>query len=251
MGKAVINLIVVETKNLSKRYGHIAALENLSIEIAKGEIFGLLGPNGAGKSTTIALLLGLTVPSEGTVSVVGLDPVREPLAVKKRVGCLPERMSFYHELSGRENLLLVAQLNSDTSNTITASDVDSTLDLVGLREAKDELFSTYSRGMRQRLGLASVLVKKPELVILDEPTLGLDPEGKEELLSLIEKLHKEMGLSVIFCSHQLQQAERLCQSYAILNKGKIVAEGKVDDVKKHSSLEELYLSYFRNEEVEK
>jgi len=161
----------IVTKNLTKRYGDFTAVDNLTLEIGRGEVFGLLGPNGAGKSTTILMLMGMTEPSEGIVRVCGLDPVRQPIEVKRHVGYLPEDVGFYDDLSGLENLIYTARLNGLSEEEARKRSLHL-LERVGLLEEANKKAGKYSRGMRQRLGLADVLLRNPEVIILDEPTLA-------------------------------------------------------------------------------
>tara|TARA_R110001583_G_scaffold43178_11_gene137284 strand:- start:2709 stop:3683 length:975 start_codon:yes stop_codon:yes gene_type:complete len=219
----------IEITGLTKKYGGYVAVDNLSLSIKKGEIFGLLGPNGAGKSTTILMLLGLTQFDSGSVNVCGIDTSRYPLEVKKKVGYLPEDVGFYNEYTGLQNLLYVARLNNIPSEQAKHTALDI-LAQVGLEDAKDNKVSSYSRGMRQRLGLADVLIKNPEVIILDEPTLGLDPEGVKKFLQLIVGLSRKKGITVLFSSHHLHQIQQVCDRVGIFVKGKLLAEGKISSL---------------------
>jgi len=221
---------VVETKDLTKRYRETLAVNALNLTIEEGEVFGFLGPNGAGKTTTILMLLGLTEPTSGNVLVCGFDPARQSLEVKSRVGYLPENPGFYDDLSARENLLYMARLNripEDEARRRTAE----VLDQVGL--AADDgrrLVKEYSRGMKQRLGIAEVLVKKPQAIILDEPTLGIDPDGAIRILELIKDLNRQHNLTVMLSSHQLQQVQQICNRVGIIVKGKLIVQGEMDEL---------------------
>lgn len=217
---------IIEIKNLTKKYGDFTAVDQLSLSIGKGEIFGLLGPNGAGKSTTILMLMGLTEPSGGQVTVCGLDPVRQPIEVKKRVGYLPEDVGFYDDLTGFENLVYTAKLNGIPDRE-AAEKSRQLLTRVGLQEQMEKKAGKYSKGMRQRLGLADVLMKNPEVIILDEPTLGIDPSGIREFLDLIVKLSREDGITVLFSSHHLHQVQQVCDRVGIFVKGRLLAEGNI------------------------
>jgi ABC-2 type transport system ATP-binding protein len=222
---------VVETKNLSKRYREKLAVNGLSLSVEEGEVFGFLGPNGAGKTTTILMLLGLTEPTAGEVSVCGFNPTLQSLEVKKRVGYLPENPGFYDDISARENLLYMARLNripEDEARRRTAL----VLDQVQLADDSRRLVREYSRGMKQRLGIAEVLVKNPKAVILDEPTLGLDPDGAIRILELIKELNREHGLTVMLSSHQLQQVQQICSRVGIIVKGKLIVQGEMDTLGK-------------------
>ena len=222
---------VVETKDLSKRYREKLAVNALNLTIEEGEVFGFLGPNGAGKTTTILMLLGLTEPTSGQVSVCGFNPTSQSLEVKKRVGYLPENPGFYDDISARENLLYMARLNripEDEARRRTAE----VLDQVGLTDDSRRVVKEYSRGMKQRLGIAEVLVKKPIAVILDEPTLGLDPDGAIRILELIKELNRDHGLTVMLSSHQLQQVQQICSRVGIIVKGKLIVQGEMDKLGK-------------------
>jgi ABC-2 type transport system ATP-binding protein len=222
---------VVDTKNLTKRYREKLAVNALNLTIEDGEVFGFLGPNGAGKTTTILMLLGLTEPTSGQVSVCGFNPTSQSLEVKKRVGYLPENPGFYDDISARENLLYMARLNripEDEARRRTAE----VLDQVGLPDDARRLVREFSRGMKQRLGIAEVLVKKPAAVILDEPTLGLDPDGAIRILELIKVLNRDHGLTVMLSSHQLQQVQQICSRVGIIVKGKLIVQGEMDKLGK-------------------
>jgi ABC-2 type transport system ATP-binding protein len=218
--------LAVETHDLSKSYDGTTVVDHLNLFVRENEIFGLLGPNGAGKTTSILMLLGLTEPSSGSVRVCGFNPTREPLRVKRLTGYLPEKVGFYDGLTARENLRFIADLNNLPMRE-AEKQIDELLETVGLAEARDLPAGKFSRGMKQRLGIADVLIKKPRLVILDEPTSGLDPEGINYLLKLIGDLPK-MGTTVILSSHQLYQVQKVCHSIGILSKGKTVIEGSID-----------------------
>jgi ABC-2 type transport system ATP-binding protein len=218
---------VIETENLTKRYRDLIAVNGLSFGVDQGKIFGFLGPNGAGKTTTILMLLGLTEPSGGRVRVCGFDPAREALEVKRRVGYLPENPGFYDDLSGRENLRYIARLNRIEEDEATRR-IGALLEQVGLTKDGGRNVKEYSRGMKQRLGIAEVLIKEPQVLILDEPTLGLDPDGAARILELITGLNREHGLTVLLSSHMLHQVQQTCHRVGIIVKGKMIAEGEVD-----------------------
>jgi ABC-2 type transport system ATP-binding protein len=222
---------VVETKNLSKRYHDKLAVNALSLKVEEGEIFGFLGPNGAGKTTTILMLLGLTEPTSGQVSVCGFNPTTQSLEVKRRVGYLPENPGFYDDISARENLLYMARLNRIPEDEARRRTVE-VLDQVGLPDDGRRLVREFSRGMKQRLGIAEVLVKKPVAVILDEPTLGIDPDGAIRILELIAALNREHNLTVMLSSHQLQQVQQICSRVGIIVKGKLIVQGQMDTLGK-------------------
>lgn len=219
---------VIEATGLTKRYGQHVAVDGLDLTIQQGEIFGLLGPNGAGKTTTILLLLGLTEASGGTVKVLGYDPLRDPLAVKRRVGYLPDAVGFYDGMTARENLVYTARLAGIPGAEITER-IDDALRAVRLDHVHNKRVSAFSRGMRQRLGIADLLVKQCELAILDEPTSGLDPQSTQELLDMILKLAGG-GMTIVLSSHMLAMVQSICSRVALFSAGKAALVGRVDDL---------------------
>jgi len=242
---------IIQTENLTRRYGRQVAVDGLTLEINEREIFGFLGPNGAGKTTTILMLLGLTEPTSGSARVFGYDPTRDPLEVKRQVGYLPENVGFYDDLTGRENLRFMAELNRLPETRISEK-VEEALRIVGLNGEGDKLVGAYSRGMRQRLGIAELLIKDPKLLILDEPTLGLDPDGTIKMLDLVHSLSRDRGITVMLSSHQLEQVQRICTRVGIMIKGKLVAVGSIEELAKRKlgegggmNLEEIYMRYFK------
>ncbi len=220
---------MIELKGLTKKYGDFVAVSDLDLTISKGEVFGLLGPNGAGKSTTILMMIGLTEPTVGQAMVCGMDATVNPIGVKRQVGYLPDNVGFYDQLTGRDNLIYTARLNR-LSYHEAARRVDQLLNRVGLQDAANKKVGKYSRGMRQRLGLADVLVKNPDVIILDEPTLGIDPVGVRELLKLIVTLSKEEQLTVLLSSHHLHQVQQVCDRVGIFVSGRLLAQGNVSEL---------------------
>ena len=229
--------LAIEASELTKRYDGATVVDRLNLEVKENEVFGLLGPNGAGKTTTILMMLGLTEPASGSVRVLGFNPTREPLKVKRQVGYLPERVGFYENLTARENLRFIADLNG-ISYSEANQRAEEVLKMVGLTESElieqseknlkiEKTVGKFSRGMKQRLGIAEVLIKRPKLIFLDEPTAGLDPKGINQLLDLVAGLPK-MGTTVVLSSHQLYQVQRVCHSIGILAKGKMVIQGAID-----------------------
>ncbi len=216
--------VCLQTENLVKQYGAITAVGGLSLAINEGEVFGLLGPNGAGKSTTLYMLCGLVTPTSGSVTLFGRDLHDNFIPVISRVGILTERPAFYNHLSIRRNMQLLAMLGHKDVN------IDRALDRVGLLNVAQRRVGTLSHGMRQRLGLAQALLSEPELVILDEPTAGLDPESTQEILQLLRFLADEAKVTVIFSSHQLQEVEYLCDRVGVINQGKLVACEEVENL---------------------
>lgn len=220
--------VVLESHGLTKHYNGFVAVDNLNLTVRRGEVFGLLGPNGAGKTTTILMLLGLTEPTAGSVRVLGLDPVRQPLSVKTRVGYLPELLGFYNNLTAYENLIYTAKLNGLRRDEAHER-IISALAQVGLEEVAEKRVGTFSRGMRQRLGVADVLIKKPQLIIMDEPTQGLDPEAARDFLGIIRRL-KADGITVLLSSHLLHQVQAVCDRVGLFYRGRMVLEGTVEEL---------------------
>jgi ABC-2 type transport system ATP-binding protein len=223
--------VLVETERLVKAYGSFRAVDGLDLRLNEGEVYGFLGPNGSGKSTTILMMLGLTEPTSGMVRVVGHNPTREPIAVKRQVGYLPESIGFYPDMTGRENLMYTADLNN-IRRAEARTRTDELLEMADLGDARDQIVAQYSRGMRQRLGLADVLLKRPRVIILDDPTLGLDPTGIQWLLGMIEELSSTQGISILVSSHQLHEVQRVCHRVGIMSHGRLVLEGTVAELTK-------------------
>lgn len=223
-----MNDLVLETIGLTKQYGDFVAVDSLDLRIEKGEVFGLLGPNGAGKTTTILMLLGLTEPTQGEIRILGFDPTRQPLSVKARVGYMPDQVGFYDELTARENLIYIAKLNGIPRDKLKGR-VEEAIERVRLTNVIDQRVGTFSRGMRQRLGLADVLIKNPELIIMDEPTQGLDPELAHEFLGLIQSL-KEEGTTIMLSSHLLHQVQTVCDRVGLFSQGRMVLQGTVPEL---------------------
>ena len=219
---------VIETSGLTKRYGAATAVDGVSFAIQRGEIFGLLGPNGAGKTTTILMMLGLTEVTDGTVRVMGYDPVRQPLQVKRLVGYLPDTVGFYDHMTATDNLRYTAGLigipAADRSKRIA-----SALERVGLPDVANMRVGTFSRGMRQRLGLAEILMKDAVIAILDEPTSGLDPHATAELLDMIRSLKRD-GVAVLISSHLLERVQSICDRVALFHSGRIALLGTVPEL---------------------
>ncbi|MFN2483671.1 MAG: ABC transporter ATP-binding protein [Candidatus Limnocylindria bacterium] len=220
---------LVATRALTKTYGEVRAVDGVTFEVRPSEIYGLLGPNGAGKTTTILMLLGLTEPTSGEARVLGMDPARHPLEVKRQVGYLPDAVGFYGRLTGRENLRFTADLNGIDREAAEVK-IDELLITVGLADSADRSSNTYSRGMLQRLGIADALLKDPALLILDEPTAAVDPTGVTDLLGLIGGLVRERGVAVLLSSHLLTQVEQTCDRVGIFAHGRLVAEGTVNEL---------------------
>ncbi len=218
----------VETKELTKSYKNKIAVNKLNLQVGEGEVFGFLGPNGAGKTTTILMLLGLTEPTSGGALVCGYDPTREPLKVKRVAGYLPEKVGFYDDMTARENLEYTAALNG-LSMEVAKKKIDELLELVGLSDVAEHKVGTFSHGMKQRLGIADVMIKDPKIAFFDEPTAGIDPEGTEQVLALIKGMARR-NVTVFISSHQLHQVQKVCTRVGIMANGRLVAEGSVEEL---------------------
>lgn len=220
---------IITTKNLIKKYGTKTAVDNLDLNVEKGSIFGLLGPNGAGKSTIILMILGLTEPTDGFISVAGFNPIKEPLKIKRITGYLPEKVGFYEDMNAFQNLEYTGQLN-DIPRKELALKIEESLKLVGLENDKNKIVKHYSKGMKQRLGIADVLIKDPELVIFDEPTEGLDVEVANQILETIKELNKNKGITFLISSHQLNLVQKICDRIGIMSSGRLIVEGNVKEL---------------------
>jgi ABC-2 type transport system ATP-binding protein len=239
---------VIELKNLTKKYGDFTAVDHVNYTIEEGEIFGLLGPNGAGKTTTILMLLGLIPPTEGTAIVNGADIIEKPLEARRTVGLLPEGAGFYENLNARQNLSFYAEL-AEVPSVVAKERIEKLIDMVGLGTKRDVKVGAYSRGMKQRLGIAQSLVRDPKILILDEPTQGIDPEGTRDFRELIRMLSKEKGMTIIFTTHVLYEVNKLCDRVAIMKNGTIVGLGTISELRKQvnategEDFEDVFLRY--------
>jgi len=220
---------VIETVDLTKTYDDTTVVDRLNLRIEEGDIFGFLGPNGAGKTTTILMLLGLTEPTSGVAHICGYNSTREPLKVKRISGYVPEKAGFYEDLTARSNLTYMARLNG-FSEELVRKRVNESLDVLGLSGAAEQRVQEFSRGMKQRLAIADILIKMPKVAFLDEPTAGIDPEGVNQMLDLIAGIARERGMTVVLSSHQLPQVQRICNRVGILAKGQMVVEGLLDEL---------------------
>ncbi len=243
---------IIETSDLTKRYGRQTAVDHLSFQVEEGEIFGFLGPNGAGKTTTLLMLLGLSRPTEGSAKVCGLDPLREAREVKRFVGYLPENLGFYGDLDAVQSLRYIADLNGMERGEAEGK-IQETLKVVGLAGDAQKKVSAYSRGMNQRLGIAEVLIKDPKVLFLDEPTLGLDPDGALRVIDLIQSLNREKRITVLISSHNLHQVQKISHRVGIMINGELVAEDSIEALAREKlgigeetyTLEEIYMKYFQ------
>ncbi|MDQ0233449.1 ABC-2 type transport system ATP-binding protein [Metabacillus malikii] len=231
---------IINLNQVTKQYDNHFAVKDLSLSIHKGEVFGLLGPNGAGKTTSILMMLGLSEPTSGSVQVLGINSTKYPIEVKRKVGYLPDNVGFYANMTGIDNLIFTARLNGIPKH-IAKERAEALLEKVGLKHAALKKAGTYSRGMRQRLGLADVLIKNPDVIILDEPTLGIDPEGVRDFLNLINSLNKDEGITVLLCSHHLHQVQQVCDRVGIFVDGKLLAHGNIDELVRQLFLKDTFV----------
>jgi ABC-2 type transport system ATP-binding protein len=228
-----INENVIELKSLTKKFGkqkEIVAVDSLSLEVKKGEVFGFVGPNGAGKTTTMKMMIGLLEPTSGTGKVAGFDIVREVIRIREATGVLPEPAGFYDHLTARQNLRFYAKLY-DIEPDVREKRIIEILNLVGLEKAIDQKIGGFSTGMRKRFGLAQALINEPNILFLDEPTSGVDPMGAQMMRDLVKHLSKEKGVTIFLSSHSMAEVEEICDRIAIMEKGKLVALGTVEELR--------------------
>jgi ABC-2 type transport system ATP-binding protein len=243
---------IIEAVNLTKHYSRQTAVNGLNFTVNEGEVFGFLGPNGAGKTTTLLMLMGLSHPSAGFAKVCGLDPLRNAREVKRIAGYLPENIGFYGDLTAVQNLEYVASLNGIQTRKASEK-IDELLDMVELKQDAGKKVGAFSRGMKQRLGFAEALIKDPQVLFLDEPTIGLDPEGALRLMEFIKSLNRDRKITVLLSSHNLYQVQKISHRVGIMIQGEMVAEGSIESLAKEKfgvgekeySLEEIYMKYFQ------
>ncbi|MGV8834093.1 MAG: ABC transporter ATP-binding protein [Devosia sp.] len=238
-----MNDFVVQTKHLTKRYGDHAAVKDLSLTVERGEVFGFLGHNGAGKTTTIHMLTGLLAPTSGSALVCGKSITAQSLQARRHIGYVPENVRLYDTMTARANLRFFAQL-SGVANPDHR--IDETLDFLDCRDLAPRLVGSFSKGLRQRIGLAQAILHRPDVLFLDEPTSGLDPMGIKTLRDLIVRLNQEFGTTIFMNTHLISEIARTCTSIGVLNQGELVFRDSIEKVTEkygdESSLEELYLS---------
>ena len=222
----------IETVGLVKRFGSLAAVDGLSFEVEAGEIFGLLGPNGSGKTTTIRMLSCLIAPTEGQASVGGHDIRRDPLRVREIVGILTENPSLYERLTAYENMEFFARAYGVADEAARAARIREVLEFFELGEWRDERVGTYSKGMKQKLAIARAIVHSPEVLFLDEPTAGLDPKASKDIRDMMERLSRQEKHTILLCTHNLEDAERLCSRVMIINKGKSIVAGTTEELRR-------------------
>ncbi|RLF16284.1 MAG: ABC transporter ATP-binding protein [Thermoprotei archaeon] len=219
---------VVETEGLCKYYGDVKAVDGVNLKVPRGTVFGIFGHNGAGKTTLISILAGLVLPTKGKAQVLGYDVIRESLEIRKRIGLLPEGFGFYEDLSALDNLIYLAELDGMDKETAKKRALE-VLEIVGLKNHAEDKVSTFSRGMKQRLGIAQAILKDPDLIILDEPTVGIDPYGAMKIRQLIVTIAKG-GKTVIISTHLLYEIGQICTHAAIMRMGKVIMEGSLEEL---------------------
>ncbi|MEW6467762.1 MAG: ABC transporter ATP-binding protein [Bacteroidota bacterium] len=228
--------MMITVTGLRKSYGNTEALKGVSFSIQEGEFFGLLGPNGAGKTTTISIMSTVLDPDSGEVSIAGHDLKKDPLGCKRAIGVVPQEIALYNDLSAYDNLLFWGSLY-DVPGAELKNRIDSTLQLFGLADRKKDKVNTYSGGMKRRINIASALLHRPRILFMDEPTVGIDPQSRNLIFEVIEKLHKE-GMTIVYTTHYMEEAERFCDRIAIIDKGSIIAQGTLQELRQNSGIRE-------------
>ncbi len=234
---------IIQTQKLVKKYGDFTAVDHLDITVYKGELLGFLGRNGSGKTTTFLMLMGLSLPTSGTAKVAGYDVVKDSKSVRTVTGLLPEGAGYYEDLTAKQNLNYVGQLN-DVPRLEREKRVSELLEIVGLAKWADQKVEKFSRGMKQRLGIAEVLMKRPQVAFFDEPTIGLDPLGTKEVRDMIIKLNKEQGITMVLSSHLLHDVQQTCKRVLIIRNGKLIAADTIENLSnKLTSREDMTIEF--------
>jgi ABC-2 type transport system ATP-binding protein len=234
---------MIQTEELVKHYGDVKAVDHLNLTVYEGEIFGFLGPNGAGKTTTLLMLMGLTMPTSGTATVAGYDIIKDSREVRKVAGMLPEGAGYYGDLTAKQNLDYIAQLN-DIPKPERERRIKEFLEVVDLTKWSDIKVEKFSRGMKQRLGIAEVLIKNPKVAFFDEPTIGLDPQGTKEVRDIMFRLNKEQDLTIFLSSHLLHEVQQTCHRVGFIRGGKLVAADTIENLSnKVSSKEQVTVEF--------
>ncbi|HEY5589987.1 MAG TPA: ABC transporter ATP-binding protein [Paludibacter sp.] len=235
---------MIDVSNLRKTFDTIDALKGISFNIQQGECYGLLGPNGAGKTTTISIMSTILEASEGKVSIAGYDLKKNPLECKKNLGVVTQEIALYNELSAYDNLLFWGGLYNVPKPELTKR-IDETVNLLGLTDRKNDKVKTYSGGMKRRINIASALLHKPKVLFMDEPTVGIDPQSRNLIFEVVEKLHKD-GMTIVYTTHYMEEAERLCDRIGIIDNGEIIAQGTLDELRTSGSMKETVVISFTN-----
>jgi ABC-2 type transport system ATP-binding protein len=235
---------MISVSNLKKTFDTVDALKGISFHIPQGECYGLLGPNGAGKTTTISILSTLIEPNDGEVNIAGYDLKKNPLDCKKNIGVVTQELALYNEFSAFDNLLFWGGMYKIPGKELKER-IDETLDLLGLTDRKNDKVKTYSGGMKRRVNLASALLHRPKILFMDEPTVGIDPQSRNLIFEVVEKLHKE-GMTIVYTTHYMEEAERLCDRIGIIDNGKIIAQGTLNELRTLGSMKESVVISFIN-----
>jgi len=235
---------MINVSNLRKTFDTIEALKGISFKIQQGECYGLLGPNGAGKTTTISIMSTIVEPNDGKVRIAGYDLKKNPLECKKNIGVVTQEIAFYNELSAYDNLLFWGGLYNVPKLELRVR-IDEIVNLLGLADRKNDKVKTYSGGMKRRINIASALLHRPKILFMDEPTVGIDPQSRNLIFEVVEKLHKE-GMTIVYTTHYMEEAERLCNRIGIIDNGEIIAQGTLDELKTLGSMKETVVISFTN-----
>jgi len=235
---------MISVSNLKKTFDTVDALKGISFNIPQGECYGLLGPNGAGKTTTISIMSTLIEPDDGEVNIAGYDLKKNPLDCKKKIGVVTQELALYNEFSAYDNLLFWGGMYKIPGKELEER-IDETLDLLGLTDRKNDKVKTYSGGMKRRINIASALLHKPGILFMDEPTVGIDPQSRNLIFEVVEKLHNE-GTTIIYTTHYMEEAERLCDRIGIMDNGEIIAQGTMKELKTLGSMKESVVISFIN-----
>jgi ABC-2 type transport system ATP-binding protein len=235
---------MIDVLSIKKTFDTVEALKGISFNIHQGECYGLLGPNGAGKTTTISIMSTLIEPNEGKVSIAGYDLKKNPLECKKNIGVVPQEIALYNELSAYDNLLFWGGIYNVPKPELIAR-IDEALNLLGLTDRKNHKVKTYSGGMKRRINIASTLLHRPNILLMDEPTVGIDPQSRNLIFEVVEKLHKE-GITIVYTTHYMEEAERLCDRIGIIDDGEIIAQGTLDELRTSGSMKETVVISFTN-----
>jgi len=235
---------MITVSNLKKSFDTVEALKRISFNIPRGECYGLLGPNGAGKTTTISIMSTLIEPNDGEVNIAGYDVKKNPLDCKKNIGVVTQELALYNEFSAYDNLIFWGGMYKIPGQELEER-IDKTLDLLGLTDRKNDKVKTYSGGMKRRINIASALLHKPGILFMDEPTVGIDPQSRNLIFEVVEKLHNE-GTTIIYTTHYMEEAERLCDRIGIMDNGEIIAQGTMKELKTLGSMKESVVISYTN-----
>ncbi len=236
---------MLEISNISKKYKQLLAVNHISFRINEGEFYGLLGPNGAGKTTTIHMISAILPPDEGNILADGKDIYRNKGEVKMKMGIVPQEIALYDEMHALDNLLFWGSLYH-VKGAQAKQKAENLLEWVGLADRKKDLIKTYSGGMKRRINIACALMHDPAVIIMDEPTVGIDPQSRNKIYDLLDELHKN-GKTILYTTHYMAEAERLCDRIGIIDKGNLIAEGTLDELKKQNQMEEIVVITYNNE----